>query len=280
MKRPGKRKYPLKRPGGIRQAGLRGGRRRFQARKSPYYGFFNALFIVMGTCFVFLSMGEARVLVRTLDMFNVRNIEVSGCLYLSDEIVRSIVEEYRGVNGFALDRNEVAEKVAVRERIRDVSVKFRPPGTLKVELDEREPVAYLTGGEIAQVDSTGRILPSVPDHPLPGLPVITGVARPFGATGKEEDPPAALAKALSLLALFRKLNPLGLYQRISEIDVRAPDNIVIYTVTPVIRIYFGSAGFREKIEQFGLVWMDLSEKGRVPRTIDLRYEDHVIVTMD
>ena len=280
MKIRRKRKQPWLPRRGIRHGGPRRGRRRSPAEKGSYYRFFNALFIVMGTCFVFLSIGEARVLVRTLSLFNVRNVEVSGCLYLSDELVRSMVEEFRGVNGFALDRSEVEKKVSAGERVRDVSVRFLPPGTLKVALREREPVAYLAGGEIAQVDSSGRILPPVPDRPLPGLPVITGVDNPPGEAGKGEDPSGALGTALSLLSLFRKLNPLGLYQRISEIDVRASDNIVMYTVTPVTRINFGSTGFREKIERFGLVWMDLSAKGMVPGTIDLRFDDHVIVTLD
>jgi cell division septal protein FtsQ len=273
--RRSKKKYPWERR---RKTAHR--KKNAAGSRGPYQRFFRTFFVVIGTSLTFLSIGEFREFIYSAKLFCIENIEVKGCTYLLPEKLEELLMKYYGENGFSLDRKLAAREVCTNERVKDARVKYRPLRTLTVEVEEYIPIAYVAGGEIREVDATGVILPPISAHSLRNLPVISGISGADAIVQGKENDRKALFNALSLLDTFEEMNPLGMYQRISEIDVSVPGNLVMYTITPITKIDMGIGNFREKVERLALVWMDLTEKGTVPSAIDLRYTDRVIVTTD
>lgn len=213
-----------------------------------------ALFaVVLGA----LAWAFAPRLLRKLDFFRVRRVELIGVEYLGrDEVLRGL--------GLARKASVFDDLAPIERRARaipgvmDAEVSRRPPGTLRVEVTEVPPVALVPGrGGLVAMDAGGRLLPFDPSVAAPDLPLA---ARSDSLVGR-------------LLGQVRAADP-ALFGQISSAE-RQGSSVVLAVARR--RLLFRADASVETIRAVTAVAHDLARLKKDWRELDGRWAGQVIV---
>jgi cell division protein FtsQ len=177
--------------------------------------------------------------------FAVQQVEVQTDGVIAKEQLRRWAGVRPGANLIALDLAEVKRNLELQPLIDFVSIERVLPGTLKIRVTERDPIAQVNvpradaqGGIVAsvfQLDAEGMVMqpldPRLSMVPVgqakTALPVITGVNAFQLQLGRRVEQ-APVQAALKLLAAFERSPMAGLVD-IRRVDVAAPGVVVATT---------------------------------------------------
>jgi len=186
----------------------------------------------VAAAFVGVGTGLRHVFYLANPHFQLRQIVVSGNDYLKPEQVKSLLENppaefaaaavhENATNLFACDLPQLRAILEQNVLIRRANVRRRLPGTLTVEIVERQPVAQFISRGRNLLDDQAWLLPTRLDHKIQYLPIITGV-RDAGSfqPGQQIDDPMVQA-ALYVLQLLAT-NDYGRYFDVATIQLRYP----------------------------------------------------------
>ena len=197
------------------------------------------------------------LLLRQLEFFRVRRIEISGARYLSPKTVTDALALRRNASVFDPER-PLERRLRVLGGIRQAEVGHRLPGTLTVTIRETEPVALIQRkGALTPVDDRGRVLPYDPAQAVPDLPIATSAD-------------SGLTRVLSVI---RDADPT-LFARIAT-AARVQDDVVVELEGR--RIWFTANATTEDIRAVTAVAQDLARQQRSYRELDGRFSGQVIV---
>ena len=196
-------------------------------------------------------------ILRRLDFFRIRRVEIAGLRYLPASKVIAALELGSAASVFD-DLSVAGSQVRALPGVASAVVRRRLPGTLEIILDEAVPVALAPrNGGMALLDSSGRILPFDPSASAPDLPVAAStdarVARVL-ASVQEHDP-----------RLFARVRTAWRVQDDVLLDVEGH------------RFWFGPEVTAEDIRAVMAVAEDLARQGRKFHELDGRYPGQVIV---
>ena len=196
-------------------------------------------------------------LLRRLDFFRVRRVEISGLHYLEAANIVAALDLTRSASIFD-DPSPLERRVRRVPGVLEAEVGRRAPGTLRVDLREAAPVALTPKlDRMALLDSAANVLPFDPLASAPDLPVLIGGG-------------AAVTRAL---ARVRDYDP-GLFARIDAAWRVGPD--VVFEVGGRW-LWFGPRLTAEDIRAVTAVEQALARQGRAFRELDGRYSGQVIV---
>ena len=203
-----------------------------------------------------LWFGLPRTL-RGLDFFRVRRVEIAGLQYLDPAGVIGALRLAPNASVFD-DPAPLATRVFAMRGVAAVEIGRRLPGTLRVELQETQPVALASRGDgLVLLDGRGRILPYDPLRSAPDLP--------YAAYGD--------AVVTAVLARVRDFDP-DLFARIGAAWRVGPD--VVLEVGGR-RLWFGAKVSAEDIRAVMAVEQALARSGRPFQELDGRFAGQVIV---
>ena len=196
-------------------------------------------------------------LLRRLEFFRVRRVEISGLQYLAPATIIASM----GLD----DRASVFDDlIAAEEGLRSLpgvssgAVRRRLPGTLEVAVEEAVPVALAArGAGMVLLDSSGSVLPFDPAATAPDLPIAATADR-------------IVAR---VLAQVQAHHP-GLFGRI-EIARRVEGDVVLELDGR--RLWFNPEVTAEDIRAVMAVAEDLARLGRNYGELDGRFAGQVIV---
>jgi cell division protein FtsQ len=162
---------------------------------------------------VLLVLGGLAWLALKSPWATVRVIEVTGTDRVSVAAVRAQAEPELGHPMLLARTGDIAARVGQERLIRSVQVRRHWPSTIRVQVDERVPVAALpAGSQLSLVDSDGVEIERVAVAP-PGLPRLEVARGPNGVP--------ALRGSLDVLQEL----PSALSQRLLAIGADSPDGI-------------------------------------------------------
>jgi cell division septal protein FtsQ len=194
---------------------------------------------------------------RKVDFFRVRRVEIAGLQYLDPAKVLSALQLSPKASVFD-DPTPLARRVRAMPGVVSADVGRRIPGTLEVALEETPPVAFASRGDrLALLDSAGRVLPFDPLRSAPDLPLA--------ANGD--------ALATAVLGRIREADP-ELFARIGAAWRVGPD--VVLEVGGR-RLWFGAQASAEDIRAVTAVEQALARKGQAYQELDGRFAGQVIV---
>jgi len=200
------------------------------------------------------------LLLRHLAFFRVRKVEIVGARYVS---VGEVVDRLRvDTTASVWDPTEpLAARLASHPQLRRVSVRRKLPGTLVVDIEANLPVALVpTTDGLRAYDARGTLLPI----DLARTPIDAPIL------------PRRDVGLLTLLGVLRNEAP-ALYDRVSEIRIAGPDEVLIeFSGTPVRAMRDVSAA---RLAEIDPVQQDLTRRGLHAAEIDLRYRDQVIARL-
>jgi cell division septal protein FtsQ len=196
-------------------------------------------------------------LLRGLDFFRVRRVEIAGLQYLDPAKVIDALKLTPKASVFD-DPAPLSRRVLAMSGVTAAVVGRRLPGTLEVELVEATRVALVSRGEgLALLDGRGRVLPFDPLRSAPDLPLA--------ASGD--------AVVAGVLARVRDSDP-DLFARIGAAWRVGPD--VVLQVGGR-RLWFGAQVSAEDIRAVTAVEQALARSGRPYEELDGRFAGQVIV---
>ena len=196
-------------------------------------------------------------LLRGLDFFRVRQVEIAGLQYLDPAKVIAALKLSPKASVFD-DPAPLRRRIYAMPGVNAVVVGRRLPGTLEVELVEAPPVALASRGDgLALLDARGRVLPFDPLRSAPDLPVA--------ANGD--------ALVTGVLARVRDSDP-DLFARIGAAWRVGPD--VVLEVGGR-RLWFGAQVSAEDIRAVMAVEQALARSGQAYQELDGRFAGQVIV---
>ena len=211
----------------------------------------------------------APMLLRRLDFFRVRRVEIDGARYVSpDEIVSRLRIDTTA--SLFDDVGPLEKRVRQHPSVRDVRIERKLPGTLLVRITENLPVAFVQAASgLVAVDATGRSLPIDPATADVDLPVL------------------AVRDTLTLRVLGEVRDQLpALFARIGEVR-RLPHGDSFYllfrlTESPTNLAHdvlaSGDVG-ADRLSDIIPVEQDLARRKLRVTELDLRFRDQVIARL-
>ncbi len=194
---------------------------------------------------------------RRVGFFRVRRVELAGARYLTPaQVARALAlpREASVFDGLA----PYTRRIRAMDGVLEAEVSRRLPGTLRVEVREREAVALTERrGRLVLMDAMGKPLPFDPTRPAGDLPLA------------DADPSVG-----QLLVRFRAQEP-GLYARV-DAGRRVRGAVVLDA--GAARWWFRADATSEDFRALALVLAELTRRGWTGwRELDLRTSGRVIV---
>jgi cell division septal protein FtsQ len=194
---------------------------------------------------------------RRLEFFRVRRVEISGLQYLAPATIIGSMGLDDRASVFD-DLMAAGENVRSLPGVRSAVVRRRLPGTLEVAVEEAVPVALAPrGAGMALLDSSGSVLPFDPAATAPDLPIAATADR-------------VLAR---VLARVQAHHP-GLFGSIDAAR-RVQGDVVLELDGR--RVWFSPEVTAEDIRAVMAVAEDLARLGRNYGELDGRFAGQVIV---
>ena len=207
-------------------------------------------------------------------------ITVGGNAHLSRAQMLSVFGEDVDRSIFRVPMEQRRAQLEAMPWVEHATVMRLLPNRLRVQVEERVPVAFVRqGGTIGLADSNGVLLDIPPDTPGNAgysFPVVTGL--------RAEDSAASRAERMKLYAAFLKdldSDGKGTSMQLSEIDLSDPEDAkaLIPDHNSEILVHFGTEHFLARYRKFQehvVEW-----RTQYPRLsgVDMRYERQVVLQM-
>ena len=210
-----------------------------------------------------------RAVLRHLDFFRLRRVEIDGARYVSPD---QIVSRLRIDTTASLFDDVAPLERRVRENpsVHDVRIERKLPGTLLVRITENLPVAFVQAAAgLVAVDAAGRSLPIDPATADVDLPVLAGrdtlELRVLGEV--REQTPALFARIGEVRRLPRGGSFFLLFRLTGTPSNLAHDVLAAGDVTA------------ERLSDIIPVEQDLARRKLRATELDLRFRDQVIARL-
>ena len=208
--------------------------------------------------------------------FRAREVEIEGCRKIRPEAIRSLIMIEGMPNLFTVKLEEVAGPVEAHPWVDQVVVRKVFPNTIRVQIEERKPVAIVQLERLYYIDAKGVIFSPVGEGDGYNFPFVTGLTR----EALEKDSESSRELLVGALELVRmteaeKRPPLG---EISEIHLSSTFGVQCYARAGGLEVRMGKDSFAEKVRRLSVVWSDIRRKGLSVTCIDCRDVDRIVVT--
>lgn len=208
--------------------------------------------------------------VREHPYFRVERIEIRGAGPLVDEgDLRQWLGIREGDSLWEATPQSVEARLRAHPMLRSAVVRRVFPGTLDIEVGERQPAAITVLDELYYLDRDGESFgPLGPAHDR-NYPIFTGAAD--GADGQRR---WALRRALQLL---KRSESREVELDVSELHLDPDDGLVLFLAEPRLPIYLGWSAWERRLERAERVLASWSESAGQLARVDLRFRDQVVV---
>ena len=200
-------------------------------------------------------------------LFALNNVVITGTKHTRFEEIKKLVLATNN-NVITADLTQIKLRLEAHPWIQSAVLWRELPGTIRVHITERYPIALVLSGNLYLVDHSGRIIHVFDQDPqYAGLPVITGITD----VSNEAQVRAALAYVEILRAdpaVLRQISEIHYYDKYSTIVYLKgyPFGLLVSQdgILPMIRKLIHYADF-------------LKANFANQKVIDLRYEDQIIL---
>jgi cell division septal protein FtsQ len=233
--------------------------------------------VAIGGALVLLMVVAYGVLAYLLgsSTFTIRRITVSGNQRLSTGQVQALLGDLIGTSMLAADIKAARNKLHDYPWVQDVEIRRVFPNSVAVALTEQQAVAL---GQINEtlflIDRTANIIDEYgPNYAEFDLPIVNGLTG--GASRNmlvDEQRAAVLGRLLASL----QTRP-DLFERVSEIDLRDPMNVVVVLKGDTAAVRLGREKFAERLSSYVELASTLRERVGDIDYVDVRYVPELVV---
>jgi cell division protein FtsQ len=218
---------------------------------------------------------------RTSARFAVRNIEMHGAVHRSSADLARLAGIAQGQNIFAVDLETARVRILSDPWIEQATVARRLPGTVVLDVVEREAAALVAiGPDLYAVTRAGEPFKKLERSDPYDLPIVTGIS-PDQVAKDRAGTVVAIRRALDLVAEYER-SSAAKTRPVQEVNL-ADDGAMALTVgkEPVV-LRFGKGPYRQPIEQAARVLAEVGARRADPAVVFVDNEAHperVVVRM-
>lgn len=204
--------------------------------------------------------------------FKVGIVRIEGNKYISEEDIYHIADIPDTVNIFRLNSAEIKKRLTCDLRVASAEVTREFPSTIVIKVEERRPLAYIAGGYgFFELDKEGVILSVFKNLKELHVPMITGLKLGNNFVGDK----VADTDTKKVLEYLAELDEKTLNQ-LSEVSIKAPGQIVVYTAKSLQIRLGGADRLAEKAQLTKKILGEVTEKNLAIDYIDLSYTSPII----
>lgn len=240
-----------------------------------------AVVVLLGLCVgVVLVARDAVLHDERFVIENSSAVEVEGNDHVSRTQLLSIFGEDVERNIFTVSLAERRSQLEQLPWVKHATVMRLLPNRLRVQIEERVPVAFVRqGNHIGLVDASGVLLDMPPDKVGSGhysFPVVTGISA--------EDPLSTRAARMKIYQRFTgELDGSGekVSDRLSEVDLTNPEDVkaLVPDATSAVLVHFGDESFLERYRKYQEHLVEWRTQYPRLSSVDMRYERQVVLEM-
>jgi cell division septal protein FtsQ len=204
---------------------------------------------------------------RNSNVFGLSKVEVTGATKSDPkEIENLIFSSHR--NAFKIDLKGIKLRLESHPWIQTAILWRELPGTIRVHILERKPVAIVSVGNLYLVDSAGRVIETLArSSEYSGLPVITGISDPSNETRIRA----------SLKFVEEVSQDPHIFKMVSEFHYYDDRNTIVYLKGYSFGLLVSKDGILPMIKKFAGYSTFMKDHFSAQKMIDLRYDGQIIV---
>jgi len=201
----------------------------------------------------------ARHYVTHSPRFGVTDIEVVGARSRTAETVADEAGVAKGQNIFSVDLDEARTRLSQDPWVREASLSRRLPGSVIIQIAEREAVAIVALGDLYLSTRSGEIFKRIEPGDPSDLPIITGIT-PEAVADDREGVAQSIRRALDLAGDYEH-GPLAQRARLQEIHMARDGSTTLIVGKNALQLSLGDPPFRRKLDQAVRVLAELDRRG-------------------
>jgi len=208
--------------------------------------------------------------------FNLKEVKIIGNKYLSKNEILALIKIENNKNIFKINIKEIKNKIKMNSQIKKVEVNRIFPSTIEINVEEREPVAYIGEDKLYQVDKEGVIFPSIKSYFYgKKLFVLTG----FNINPNEIHKTGENVILNQSLAMINEINEINspFLNEITRIDASELEELTLINENLKQEFKIGVGNWREKLERLISIFKNLKERRLNISYVDLRFRDEAAV---
>lgn len=212
------------------------------------------------------------------DGLKIQRVVVDGARTLTANEIFSLAGSPSKAGMYTVDLYDIQRRISRHPFIREVCVTRQYPKMLRINVEEREPVASFNAGQLMYIDAEGVVLPGVAGPRKFDLPLISGIA---GLDHAEIGKTLENAEVFEALSVFREVQELdsAMYHLISEVNMGNGNDMVLYSSDVGVPVILGRGDVGRKLVTLKTFWKNFVGTADVEKLkyIDLRYDEQVVV---
>jgi cell division protein FtsQ len=214
----------------------------------------------------------ARRYVTTTHRFAVSEIVVSGNARRTESDLASEAGIAVGANVFSLDLDRARARLLADPWIREASLSRRLPGTVSIQVVERDAAAIVAIADTYLASRDGDIFKRLEPGDPTDLPAVTGLT----ADAVAEDRDGAVKRVKRALDLAAEYEHSALAARapLQEVHLAADGGFTLFVGKSAIALELGDAPFHRKLEEASRVLAELDRRGAKADSVMLDNDAH------
>lgn len=212
-------------------------------------------------------------------VFIVKNIEINGLHMVDIEMIQKQVLISPGQNIFQIDLDEVRSRISGSLFIESAALGRSFPSTIKIDIVEYIPAAYIVMDKTFLINADGYLLPKPRiNSAFTDYPIITFSKHVKGKKPGEKVEDPQIMRSLGLLKLTNEMLP-EVFETVSSIHTGADGGLSILLSDSGLRIDCGTSDFEHKLAKlkFFLEQHKKLNAGVKLSYINLNYQDQIVV---
>ena len=211
---------------------------------------------------------------RRIEWFDVRRVEVSGTRLLAPHAVLAAAEIRRGQSVWD-DAAGWEAALRAHPAIAEARVTRQLPATLRVRVEEKRPVAFVEAEALQPATAAGELLPVDPSRSAVDLPIVRGA-------WKDEAKRKVALRLLEEVGRLGELDP-GLFSEVSEVRAGATGSGVVVLSHRLAEILVPAGLESARLAELRAVLGELEGRASAaqgagpPFRVDLRFRDQIVV---
>jgi cell division protein FtsQ len=213
------------------------------------------------------SIHQGYLWLSSTDSLGVETIEVTGLRRAQESEVIELAGVALGDNLVALEVAEIEHRVQRHPWIRSVAVSRRPPGRVRIEVREFDPVVLVALDNLYYADADGEIVKRWAPGETEEMPVVTGLRR----TEVEQDDGRVQARLRRAIGFLDDVSAeLGAEApKVAEIHVDAARGLAFSIEGEPTRVEIGHPPWRASLARWREVRRQLERRGVAAQKIML-----------
>lgn len=262
------------------RSGIAAKRRSFTLR-NPLRGRGPALLtlgrMILGAALFFALVGVSSFglyrYVSTTARFAVKTILVEGAAHRPQTDLTQLAGVSLGKNIFTLDLEAARRGLLADPWIERATVDRKLPGTVTLQVVEREPLALISlGGSLYLTSRGGEVFKRVEGGDPIDFPIITGLGGEGELVRDREGVASTARRAQELIADYQRLGPRSL--PLQEVHVSVEGTFDLIVGRDGVRLVLGKPPYRSKIERGARVLLEIERRRGQASVIFLDNEAH------